>query len=230
MPESFVNPLPGLNVSHFMAFDFPTVFNSATGGNLYEGAFRTGNIQIERPAIEELYGPLGNPARPQGHPLIRERDPEAEDPTVVVPGQPQQHDQVLDIDKAIQINHTGRLSGSFVRFIADPGYCSRIKVIATNVTDPSKPPLTLEDRTDPLTPVAKNVNVWYWQNPATRQELVFTLNVLVRDPKAAGFCAEDVYKLIVKWEFREKHTGDRMPISGYDEAISFEVISQTVDL
>lgn len=225
MPDVFVNPLPGLDISKFLAFDFPTLPLSQ-GKNLYEGAAYMGNITLEEPAIQEMYDKLGEPPQHQGHPKIRELDPEGEDPNQ--PERFRDHDQVLDIDRRIRINHTGRLSGSFVKYIADCGFCSKIKVICTDVSDNNEPTQVLLETVDDLTPKPQALNVWFWLNPNKKQELVFNLDVV----RAANqyFKAEHVYKLIVKWEFWSKDKPrERLPISGYDESISFEVISQTAD-
>jgi hypothetical protein len=232
MPEMFVNPLPGVKVEKFLAFDFPSVPLTG-GGNEYEGEAFLGNTFLpDLPAVQELYNRLGNPPRDQGKPKIRERDPEAEDPSG-----PQTHDQVLDIDNAIQINHTGRLSGDLIKLLF--GHCkcdfySEIVVTATNVKDNTAPSITLATRCDPVIAKPKAKNVWFFKNPATKQELVFTLDKIIDDPYTAGLRAENVYKMIIEWKFwtackdpENEKPRTRLPISGYDESLSFEVISAT---
>ena len=224
MPEVFVNPLPGVQIQKYLSFDFPTL-PLTNGRNLYEGQDFMGNITLEDPAIVELYSLLGTPGRQQGHPKIREVDPEAEDPND--PERFRDHDQVLDYDRRIRINHTGRLSGSFVKYIADCGYCSKIKLIATDVTDNNVPSKTLAEQVNDLTPMPQGLNQWFWLDANTRQELVFNLDVQIAAQDY--FEREHVYKLVVKWEFWSKDGRERLPISGFDEAISFEIITKTAD-
>ena len=79
-----------------------------------------------------------------------------------------------------------------------------------------------------MTPQSQAPNVWYWNDPATRNELLYTAHVLV-DPRAARLRPEQVYKLVCKWEFWDEsgQRRERMPISGFNEAVGFEVISAT---
>lgn len=216
--HSFVNPLPDLRVRHLLQFDYPADYHA-------RGCLP--NINIEAPGAEAMYGPLGTPPKQQGHPCIRERFPEAEDPRI----RPYQ-DQVLDIDRPIQINHTGRLSGSFVRYIAHDPYFSIVKVYVDPVAPAGGPPILLNENRERLTPQTNAANVWYWNNPASRNELMCTAHIVIPNPRAAGLRPEQVYKLVCKWEFWD-YSGqarERMPISGFDEAVGFEVIQATENL
>ena len=212
--QMFVNPLPQLKVSHLLLFDFPADYHAKD---------TLENINIEPLGIEQIFGKLGTPPKEQGHPLIKEVRPELEDPTV----SPYQ-DQTLDIDRKILINHTGRLSGSFVRYIAHDECASIVKLYATPVAPETGSPLQLHQHQQPLTPQTEAPNVWYWRNAAARNELLYTVKAEFY-PKEKGLKPEQVYKLICKWEFwdQSRTHAERMPISGFDEAVTFEVIETT---
>ena len=212
-----INPLPNLKVSHLLLFDYPADYHAK--GTLP-------NINIEPPGIEQMYGKLGTPAKEQGHPLIKEAKPEAEDPAV----RPFQ-DQTLDIDRKVLINHTGRLSGSFVRYIANDKCASIVKLYATPVAPATGISLPIDEQKQPLTPQTDAANVWYWRNATDRNELLYTVQAEFK-PKDKGFKPEVVYTLVSKWEFWD-YSGDRaerMPISGFDEGVTFEIISATQNL
>ncbi len=235
MANTFVNPLPKIDVHTIIAFDFPTL-PGPLGKNKYEAKSYLGNLKTDAPAIQDLYGKLGYPKMDQGHPLIREHADapqkayEGGDPDGSAAVNYNYHDQTVDIDRAIRINHTGRLSGSFARYIACPDNYSKVKVMATDLTENGNT-LTLDTQIVDLTPVQpQDVNKWYWQDPAARNELIFTLDTIIDDPKKAGLKAEHLYKLLVKWEFWTKNPQERMPMSGFNDEITFEVISKTVDL
>ncbi len=219
--QMFVNPLPGLRVQNFLQFDYP-----CNPENYWEYRAKNclPNINIEPPGLEQLYNKIGNPRMEQGHPCIREWPwGEEEDPR----WRPYQ-DQVLDIDREINIDHTGRLSGSFVKYIAHDPYFSIVKFFAHPIAPTGGSTLTINETTRSLTPAAENPNVWFWKDPSTRNELLYTAHITF-DPKKAKLESETVYKLICKWEFWDQSGGaqERMPISGFDEAVTFEVISPT---
>jgi hypothetical protein len=206
MPDQFVNPSPKMSVSHFLSFDFPVYKNE------YVAKKCLPNINIDAPAIEQLYGKLGYPKQEQGHPCIREYPlagqpvVEAEDPNVA-PFQ----DQVLDIERGIQINHTGRLSGTFARYLACDRFYSRVRIFAHPLAPSEGNPVVLYDKTVSLEPQANAANVWFWKD-ATRSELLYTAHADVYTKKLLK--QEQIYKLIVKWEFYEKNGKyqGRMPI------------------
>ena len=253
MPEQFVNPLPSMQVSGLISFDFPCIDpptgsiyveqpSPAVNSNTYV-AFSSnnkpfGNVNLRRPAIEELYGLLGNPPRQQGHPFMKEWDPlEPEDPTAGV-----HHDQILDIDRGFQINFTGRLSGSFIQWMVGRPAFSTIEVSAVAMTPVAAftPSISLVRHSNWLDPQAEAPNVWYWRMGVQDKELMFTSHV--RDQANRFFQAETMYKLVYQWKFW-KYTGAapypanppaapgagvaRLGVSGFDEAISFEVSSAT---
>ncbi|MFQ5630478.1 MAG: hypothetical protein ACE5I1_17030, partial [bacterium] len=145
------------------------------------------------------------------------------------------HDQVLDIDRGIKINHTGRLSGTLVKFLFDHCTCnfySEIKVTTTDVTDNTAPSIILDTRCDQIVPQPQAKNVWFFKDPATKDELLFTLDTEVAKAADANLQAEHVYKLIINWRFWTacEPPRKRLPISGYDESISFEVITETENI
>jgi hypothetical protein len=216
--SSFVNPLPDLRVRHLLQFDYPADYHAPRC---------LPNINVEAPGAEAIYGLLGTPPKEQGHPCIREQRPEAEDPRI----RPYQ-DQVLDIDRPIQINHTGRLSGSFVKYIAHDPYFSVVKIYVDPVAPAGSPPIRLSQNQEKLKPQAQAPNVWYWNDPATRNELLYTAHVVIQNPRAAGLRPEQVYKLVCKWEFWDEsgQRRERMPISGFNEAVAFEVIAATENM
>jgi hypothetical protein len=219
----FVNPLPNLKASHLLQFDYPA---DKAKPEDYVAPKLTPNINIEALGIEQMYGLLGTPSKEQGHPCLYEVFPgEAEDPTVA----PYQ-DQIIDIDREAIICHTGRLSGSFVRFLACDHIKSIVKVVAQPLTSNGNVVqiATLNSTLEPKAPAA---NVWFWKNPATRDELLYTAFVKF-DPCKVGLLAENVYRLILRWEFVDTgiKPNERLPISGFDETVSFEVINRTVNL
>lgn len=259
MPEQFVNPSPRMRVQGFLSFDFPCEFagegvaqappRPATGSYSAVGCF--GNVNLEAPVTETLYGKLGTPELEQGHPFMKEYDPrgitpvEPGDPTFSTGGVPVGHDQVVDIDRGIQIDHTGRLSGSFVDAIASKPYFSQVIVSAVSVAPvvAATASIPLETFTNWLEPEPEAPRVWFWRlgNPATN-ELLFSAHVRIADPYGQGLRPENVYKLVYQWKFY-KFIGSsypdtppanigrsqRMPISGFDEAIAFEVIGATTE-
>src|SRR5262245_36480967 len=216
----FVNPLPGLKASHLLQFDFPSDYRAP---DTYP------NINIEAPGIEQMYGKLGTPAKEQGHPSLCEQSPvEAEDPNTY-PFQ----DQVVDIDRCVVVHHTARLSGSFARFLASENYQSIVRLDAQPITSGGAL-IRLTGATGivaTLRPQTPAKNVWFWQNPTTREELIFTANIEF-NPRRVGLQAENVYKLIARWEFYDRSItpAERMPISGFDETVAFEVIARTANL
>jgi len=81
--------------------------------------------------------------------------------------------------------------------------------------------------------MTKGPNVWYWENPATRKELIFTAHaVILRNRWRELGMKPGIYKLVINWEFWDIEGGrkERMPISGFDESMSFELSDATVDL
>ena len=235
MKEVFVNPLPNLRVDRFFCFDFPADPNFGPQGPTVPGATITyaarlgvgtcsPNINIEAPGIEQMYGLLGVPGREQGHPMMRELTPEVEDPGVA----PHQ-DQVLDIDRAILIEHTGRLSGSFAKFLSNSNFRSIIKTYA-HPTIGSGGTVTLGSITIPLNAQPNVPNVWFRKDVTTREELLCTRRLVISNPAQVGLQRETTYKLVSKWEFWDYGVTpiERMPISGFDEGVGFEVISRTM--
>lgn len=231
MPEMFVNPIPGhpQGIFDLVHFDFPAGGNAAqslaytaTGAlpNInVSGATGAGGGTIQ-PAIESLYGLLGSPGMEQGHPHMQEVAPEA--------GDPLGHDQVVDIDRPFRVCYTGRLSGRLVAAIANASIESVVKFFAHPITNAGAP-ILLDTIVRPLTPGASVPNTWYFRTPA-QTELLFTADTTV-NPVAAGLSAETLYRLVSKWEFYLVSPAPRrrLPISGFNAAEVFEVITQTFD-
>lgn len=264
MPAQFVNPVPQMKAGSILCFDFPCADlqrpdisieqpSPIVGSDTYV-AFSDpadhrvwGNVNLRSPAPEALYGRLGNPAREQGHPFMKEYDPEQEDPTEGEFGDVY-HDQIVDIDRGIQINHTGRLSGDFATFFASKPFFSTILVSAVAVApvQPATASIQLGNFKNWLTPMGEAPNVWYWRMGTRDGELMFTADVRLA-PGQVIFEPEAVYKLVFRWKFW-KYTGAdpapdtppdpagggrdfvRLGISGFDEAIAFEVSSATEEL
>jgi len=264
MPEQFVNPSPFMEAGSIICFDFPCKDiprgigveqpSPAAGSDTYvaysSGDHRVwGNLNLRAPGIELLYGRLGKPKRQQGHPFIKEFDPgEQEDPTAGEYGDVFL-DQIVDIDRGVQINHTGRLSGDFSPFFASKPFYSTILVSAVPVdpVDAGSASIRLTSFIKWLEPMPEAPNVWYWRksDPNT-QELMFTSDVRL-GPDPAIFKAEVVYKLVLRWKFW-KYTGPApypanppnpedpaskcigLNIRGFDDAITFEVSSPTHEL
>lgn len=251
MPEQFVNPSPNLKVEGFLFFDFPCEYIGegvasapiSAGSGHYSAVGCFGNVNLAAPITERLYGKLGNPQLEQGHPFMREYDPsaaivrEAEDP--------ESHDQVVDIDRGIQIDHTGRLSGSFIEAISSKPYFSQVIVSAVSVApvEAVTASIPLHTIRTWLEPQAEAPNVWFRRAGTTTNELLFSAHVMIDSPLQMGFIPESVYKLVYQWKFYKctdvpypdevpepGRNTERLGISGFDEAIAFEVIGQTEDL
>jgi hypothetical protein len=261
MPVQFVNPVPHMEAGSILCFDFPCGDPQRPDISIEQPSFRVGsdtyvaysdpadhrvwgNVNLRSPATEALYGKLGRPAREQGHPFLKEFDlAEQEDPASEV-----FHDQIVDIDRGIQINHTGRLSGDFATFFASKPFFSTILVSAVAVApvQPATASIQLENFINWLTPMGEAPNVWYWRMGIRDRELMFTADVRLA-PGQVIFEPEAVYKLVFRWKFW-KYTGAdpapdtppdpagggtdfaRLGISGFDEAIAFEVSSPTHEL
>ena len=132
---------------------------------------------------------------------------------------------VLDINDDIVIDHTGRLSGTFVKFLASDQFSSVVRIFAHPETS-NDSIIELPSLDVSLKPAAaKNPDVWFWDNPATKTVLIMSRHLVVK--ASEYFKPENVYKLICKWEFYENTCPkERLPISGFDEAVAFEVIKR----
>ena len=255
MPEQFVNPVPTQRITKYLSFDFPC--DPVAGGIGVEPppggqgsgsyvAFTNnpkayGNVNLNTPGIEQLYGPLGNPPRQQGHPFVRENPPEPGDPPPFPVGNVT-HDQIVDIDHGFIIDHTARLSGSFVEFLASEPFYSVITVRVHDLTAGGFFALGSSPFRNWLTPSPEEINVWYWRFPDVQRELLQTRQIEIDDPAAAGFKEEHLYKLVFRWAFY-KYTGPlpypalpplpaggdarRLEISGFDESMNFQVVRAT---
>lgn len=222
--NTFVNPVPGIPIVKWLCFDYPVNYRTRNCLPNLEARFGP-----EKPAIEDVYGQLGVPAKSQGFPSMREYPyPELEDPNLT----PMQ-DQILDLDRDAVIDHTGRLSGSFVKYLVQDNHKSLVKMHVTSLTGGGNPILIWESGLVALVPVAQAPNVWYWKDPATRAEMVFTAQAHIEKSRWRALNLKPgIYKLIVNWEFWDfKNNGkERMPISGFCEALTFELSAGTVDL
>ncbi len=231
--DTFVNPIPGIRLDKALCFDFPLGTTSkeyrTPGCNRNvdltqpTGPGRTPSSEV--PAMEGVYGLLGTPKRNQGFPCIGEYpNPEAEDPSP--------HDQIIDIDREATFDHTARLSGNFVKYLVQANHQSVVKMTMVALTQ-NIPPLPLwNSGLISLIPMTKGPNVWYWENPATRTELIFTAHaVILRNRWRELGIKPGIYKLVINWEFWDIEGGrkERMPISGFDESMSFELSDATVD-
>lgn len=214
----FVNPVPGLHAKHYLQFDFPV------HGHEYAAQHTRPNIDLLAPAIEQLYGKLGTPEREQGNPFMAEYRPEIEDPRVY----PYQ-DQIVDIDREVTIYHTGRLSGSFVPFIANNQFESTVRIDA--IQNQSATTVSIDTIAQGLTPGANQRNTWFWLNNPNKYapELIFTACTKFC-PQEKGLIAGELYKLNIRWEFR--YLGYKKPIrtgiSGFDETVAFQVSEPTL--
>lgn len=226
--DTFVNPVPGISLRKWIGFDFPL----ATNPKEYNTPGCRKNVDpngvgaLEVPAHEAVYGKFGSPPRFQGFPCMGELVPEQEDPWG--------HDQIIDIDRAAFIDHTGRLSGSFVKSFAHiPGYVSIVKIYVVGLTNgDGSPKLIYNSGPVPLVPSPTKVpNRWYWEDPAKEQELIYTAHCVLNPGDWQGFnLAPGIYNLIINWEFWDRsdpNNAKRLPISGFDEAISFELSAAT---
>jgi len=232
--DTFVNPIPGISLRKWIGFDFPL----GTRASEYKttGCFKNVDLKgdsqkptSEVPTQEGVYGKLGSPARYQGFPCMGEVTPEAEDPIG--------HDQIIDIDRPAFIDHTARLSGSFVKSIAHfPGYVAVVKMNVVSLTNGNGSPIEIFKLGPiPLTPVAgKQANKWYWEDAASEQELICTAhNVITPDVWKRYNLKPGIYNLIINWEFWDNSDpakSKRLPMSGFDESMSFELCDKTTVL
>ena len=212
--QSFVTPLPELRVRHLLQFDFPAEYHA-------DGTFP--NVHIVPPAIEEMFGRLGTPAMEQAHPSISDYRPGNEDSR-----NSRQPCLTVDIDQRTQICHTARLSGHFVKYIAKSTYRSIVEIYGVPVAPSIGSPIPLYREERPLEAREGGPNAWHWKEPAARMELIYTAQA-VFTPRDKGFQAEQICKLVCKWGFWDYSAAakERMPISGFDEAVTFEVIQRT---
>ncbi len=219
--HTFVNPLPGIPVFKWLCFDYPLGYRTRKC---------LPNIDLkyssDKPVVEEIYGQLGVPARAQGHPCMREYPfPEAEDPYI----RPY-HDQIVDVDRATVFDHTGRLSGSFARYLVQANHKTIVRMHVVPLTDSGEPAEIWNSGYVDLMPQAEGPNVWYWHDSNTRKELIFTAHAIVEPGKWAGLNLDPgIYKLVINWEFWDfkGNQKERMPISGFSDAISFELSEPT---
>ncbi len=237
--DTFVNPSKGITLEKWFAFDFPIPENGPTKEPEYKtklaaGGFCHLNVDLthssEKPAHESVYDKYGNPLRNQGFPCIYETSPQAGH------GDPTEHDQIIDITTEACIDHTGRLSGSFVKWLeGNKEYQSRTRFHIHPLTFGSgAPTLLYQTNWVPLVATPEEENVWYWEDPSTEQELIFTAHTVIKpsfwkdNPDIAH---EGVFKLVVSWEFWNRKDPEkpiRMPISGFDESMSFQLIENPV--
>lgn len=258
MPTQFVNPAPNQRVERYFSFDFPCAGigeeveqpPASAGLQGYCPYVNTappayGNVNLRATATEALFGKIGYPKKEQGHPFIREKYPESEDPDefggVGL-------DQTVDIDRGFFVDHTGRLSGSFIELLASKPHFSVVEVsaAASGAAD-----IPLARLINWLEPESEDANVWYWRVPDARNELLYTAHVVIEDPtniivdgNAGKLISETVYHLTFKWKFykwigngaapdtppdprKNPKAAQRLGISGFDEAMRFEVIGGT---
>lgn len=232
--DTFVNPIPGIRLDKMFSFDFPL----ATKWDEYRISGCKKNIDLnqpngpvdiptsEVPTQEGIYGKLGVPARNQGFPSMAEYPyPEAEDPYA--------HDQIIDIDRAASFDHTGRLSGSFVKYLIQQNHVSNVKITVVPLTNGGNPILLWQSGDVGLVPQPKAPNVWYWEDPNSRNELIFTAHAIVQPADWKRLKMEPgIYNLIINWEFWaiNGNRRERMPVSGFDESMTFELSAPTIDL
>lgn len=222
--HTFVNPVPGIPIWKWLCFDYPVDYRTPQCLPNLQPKFGP-----EVPAIEDIYGKIGVPAKSQGFPIMREYPyPEQEDPNI----QPM-HDQIIDIDRAAVIDHTGRLSGSFVRYLVQDNHKSLVKMYVDPLTNGGNPMLLWDSGYVPLVPGSKAPNRWYWNDPNTRQELIFTAHAQIEKSRWQTLNLKPgIYKLIINWEFWDfkQNSKERMPMSGFCEALTFELSDATANL
>ncbi|MBN2093687.1 hypothetical protein JW964_28965 [candidate division KSB1 bacterium] len=216
--DTFVNPLPGMTIDKWLGFDYPVgIWTRKCHGNINLLHSR------EKPTTGALFDKLGYPRRDQGYPCMYEFWPEDEDPW--------RHDQIVDIDRKACFDHTGRLSGSFVKILTHfPNHVSRVTMHAVPLTNGGGGISLFDTGLISLTPGSNGPNQWYWYNAQTEQELIFTAHaeIDVKDWTAKGM-TPGIYNLIIKWEFwdRSSQNAKRLPISGFDESMTFELSAPT---
>jgi len=227
--DTFVNPIPGMKVEGFLNFDFPLP--------RYAAEYRTPDCKLnvdlnqpwprpssEVPTQEGVYGRLGRPKRNQGFPCIYEKYPEDEDPGKL--------DMIIDIDRKACIDHTGRLSGSFVKFLeGNPDYKSIVKMHIVPLTQGDGTPELIYSVTAPLVAGPKAPDKWYWDKANNYNELIYTAHKRIESQYwDAQKLEPGVFKLVISWEFwNYKNSANpvRFPMSGFDESMSFQLSAAT---
>ncbi len=196
-------------------FDFPSEYHDT-------GSMST--IKVDLSEGEEMYGLLDTPK--QGYPLIRQYPTPEQDHLSIAP----LNDQVFEIDHPIIFEHTGRLHGSLLKYLARSECKSKIKMYAApiSVAGDNTGSVLLGLIETPLTPAPKGPNIWFWKDLVTMDELVFRAQLMV-SPREVGLQAGIVYRLVVRWEFLDESVSPpkRLPISGFNASVVFEVISET---
>ena len=230
--DTFVNPIPGILLRGWFSFDYPL----ATKWSEYNTPGCRKNIDLnqpvgggetpssEVPTQEGVYGKLGSPKRNQGFPCMYEY-PYNE------PGDPYPLDQIIDYDRRARFDHTGRLSGSFVKYLIQSNHKSIVKMTAVPLTHPGGPIPLWNSGLVSIVPLAPKENVWYWEDPAKQNELIFTAQADLQPHDWHSLTViPGIYNLIINWEFWAINgpKKERMPISGFDESMTFEMSAQTI--
>jgi len=232
--DTFLNPIPGISLRKWISFDYPlgTRVDEYRTDECHRNTDLFGDKKkptSEVPTQEGIYGKLGSPARYQGFPCMGEVKPEDEDPFG--------HDQIVDIDRSAFIDHTARLSGSFVKSLAHfPGYVAIVKMNVVALTHGNGTPVQIYKLGPlPLTPVSgRPDNKWYWEDGSRQQELICTAhNVITPAAWKQYGLKPGIYNLVINWEFWDNSdpaNSKRLPMSGFDESISFELCDSTIKL
>lgn len=234
MAHMFLNPAPSESCQSTLFFDFPYKHDGREEEYPADPAYAYGvedNYRVGLPGIEETYGMLGSPPRHQAHPRMHESPNGVWDPKEV--------DQTLEIDSPLCVCCTARLSGSMVQMLDRPDYKCIVKFVAHAINE-NAPPITLGNIERSLEPIAPAetppYNQWYWGGVSwyidgQQKEMIFTAHIpevegQLLTPQGLGLLPERVYRLLVKWEFYDDENV-RLNISGFDDALDFEVIGAT---
>lgn len=222
--STFVNPLPGTPIFKWIGFDFPADTRYRAKGCLPNLNPKKGP---EAPMVEDVYGRLGYPPMEQGFPIMREHPyPEEEDPKLWP-----FHDQIIDRDREACIWHTGRLSGSFAKYIVQSDHKSLIKMHA-NPIDHSGPIVPLYNEEKELVPQTPLPDQWFWLDPKTESELLYTARAIIGKDTYRKM-EPGIYTLVVNWEFLDYKKGGppaTMPMSGFCDEITFKLTPGTKNL
>ncbi len=233
MSTLWLNPLPKQPIGSFLCFDFPADKAPLLfGSHPYCSTNGAPNVDFATEEIESLYGNLGVPERPQAQPRIYELPQGTGDPGL------KKHDQMIDVDHQIIINHTARISGDFIPWLINPKFQMLITVDALPETTAATP-INLSTITIPLEPQAENVNVCFWRNPAAGNparpdprfppELLMNIKLEGKTCKEYGLKPEELYKLMIRWSLwytYDKKTKERVPVGGFTETEAFQVITK----
>jgi hypothetical protein len=227
---SIIQPANPLNNSFSGAFDFPRGVLVDSAGNSVN-VCAPGEVPNVSPGtgtttwMETWYSQsgFGIPVLPQGWPTVYESPAPAETED---PDASPWIDLLLDKDRTVVINHTGRLSGALVELFINGSYQYNISIGLHPLMGTTVPTITYPQ--SGWQTIAANsswvCNYWYLLNPKT---LAYTLRAEIPSASLNTVTVPSIYRLVVNWDFRHKPPGENTwhnePLGGFDHNVVFRV-------